>query len=669
MQPAEARTVLGDFDGAAVSTNGGPVRLFQRDGHYFAHATGPDGVAADFQVRYTLGVFPLQQYLVALPDGHIQALASAWDSRPKAQGGQRWIGLYPERVLAPGDVLHWTGRDQNWNFMCATCHTTDLQRNYDAATARSQTTWSEAHVGCEACHGPGAGHLAWARDPAHGPANKGLTVMLQASRQLQWGFWQPAQRIATPRGPVAVAAAQSETCFPCHARRQPLSEAMAPGRSLLDSQLPQLIEAGVYHADGQIDAEDFEFGSFAQSRMYGAGVTCTNCHDAHDLKLRATGNTLCTQCHRADVYDVSAHHHHRAQTEGSSCVSCHMPAKTYMGVDRRRDHSFRIPRPDLSVQTGVPNTCNACHADRKPEWAAAAIKGWTGHDPATAMDFAAVFDDIWSGADATSGLLRVTAQGPSPMVRASALALLPQTGAQTREVVTALSTAIHAREGLIRLGAARGLAVLEPAQALRIGAPLLGDPLKAVRVEAARSLAGSADAHTPPPLAADLDRAIAELMAVERSAAERPESYVNRAQIESRLGRDADAERELRAALRLDPRFVPAMVNLADLDRSRGREANAEQWLRRAVSIAPTAAEPAHALGLLEVRNGHLDQALTWLKQAAALDGGNARYSYVYAVALAEAGRKAEAQKVVKAARQRAPKDASLLALEQQLLR
>jgi tetratricopeptide (TPR) repeat protein len=307
-----------------------------------------------------------------------------------------------------------------------------------------------------------------------------------------------------------------------------------------------------------------------------------------------------------------------------------MPAKTYMGVDRRRDHSFRI--------------ANAVPA------------------------FAAAFADAWAGAPATPELLAVLAQPLPGMVRASALATLPtQSAPASTAVTTALAAAIKDPEPLVRLGAARGIAALAPATALDLAAPLLTDPLKAVRVEAARSLAGSDDDRTPPPLRERLRTAVAELIASENVAAERPESHVNLAQIQARLGHPADAERELTTALRLDPRFVPAMVNLADLYRAQNREPAAEQWLRRAVGVAPAAAEPAHALGLLEVRQGHAAEALAWLGKAVALDPGTVRYAYVYAVALAEAGRKGEALGVIGAARRRAPQDDSLRQLEQQL--
>ncbi len=170
MQAATAQTVLGNFDDASFTHAGLTSRFFRRDGGFFVSTDGPDGKLAEFQIRYTFGVYPLQQYLIAFPDGRLQALGIAWDARPKDRGGQRWFHLYPDRTLHAGDPLHWTGIDQTWNFMCAECHVTELHKNYDAAGNTYATTWAEIGVGCEACHGPGSAHVAWAGRQQSPPA-------------------------------------------------------------------------------------------------------------------------------------------------------------------------------------------------------------------------------------------------------------------------------------------------------------------------------------------------------------------------------------------------------------------------------------------------------------------------------------------------------------------
>ncbi|HQR04559.1 MAG: tetratricopeptide repeat protein [Proteobacteria bacterium] len=662
MQVATAETVLGHFDGSTTRQGGAPVTFSVKDGAYLAHAIGEDGQARDYPVRHTFGFYPLQQYLVELSGGRLQALGAAWDSRAAEQGGQRWYDLNPELKLAPGDPLHWTGRDQNWNFMCADCHSTGVRRNYDLKARRYDTTWREINVSCEACHGPGSRHVAWAggaRDP--GEADKGLLVSLHAGRDLNWTFSRPEQFIAAPSGPIAAARHEVDACFPCHARRQPLSDTPTPGKPFLDNYLPSLIERNLYFPDGQIKDEVFEFGSFTQSAMYRAGVTCSNCHAPHTLKLRATGNTLCAQCHQADHYDRVEHYHHPIGSSGAQCVNCHMPHKTYMGVDVRRDHSLRIPRPDLSVRLGTPNACTQCHADHSAQWAADTVAGWRGGKPPR-DHFAPAIDAAWLDSPAADRLLgALMARGDAPgIIRGSAASQLRDPAALTR--------AARDEDPIVRLGAARGLEALPPDQAARAGAALLADPLRAVRVEAARSLTGvSLDARA----ATHFKKAQGELFAMEQAAADRPESHLNLARLHARLGQFAQAEKELRLALSLDPRFVPALVNLADLYRETGRDALGESLLQKAVRYAPDHPEALHALGLLKVRQGRREEALALLARSVRVGGAEPRYAYVYGVALAETGAGDKALAVIDQALRQSPQNASLLqariALERQL--
>jgi len=150
MQEATDQTVLGRFDGTTFSKDDVKTTFYKKDGKFWVRTDGPDGALADFPIRYTFGISPLQQYLIELSGGRLQALGIAWDARSKEEGGQRWYDLYPDRKLKAGDPLHWTGIDQNWNYQCAWCHSTNLKKNYDHVTRRYDTTWSEISVGCEA---------------------------------------------------------------------------------------------------------------------------------------------------------------------------------------------------------------------------------------------------------------------------------------------------------------------------------------------------------------------------------------------------------------------------------------------------------------------------------------------------------------------------------------
>jgi Tfp pilus assembly protein PilF len=657
-----AASVAGDFSGARFEHFGVATRFFRRDGGYRVETEGPDGEPAEYEVAWTFGTEPLQQYLVRLPGGRVQALDVAWDARPREAGGQRWFALHPDERAPPGDPLHWSGPALRWNTQCADCHSTAVRRGYDLARDAYDTRFAELDVACEACHGAGAAHVAWAEaaarespPPADTGEDRGLAVRFPPVRRSDWDIepGAPIARLRTPRSERT----ELETCAPCHARRAPLREAAPPGTPLLDAWRPALLEQGLYEADGQMRDEVYVYGSFVQSRMHAAGVTCSDCHDPHSLGRRADGNALCGQCHRPEVFDVPAHHRHAGGSPGARCVSCHMPARTYMVVDVRHDHSFRVPRPDLSLAIGTPNACNDCHADRPPAWAAEAVARWFPDGRSGSPHYGTALAAGRTGAPgADRALAALAADRAVPAIaRATALTLLERPAAE------ALARATADADPLVRLGASEAAVRLEPGARLGVLQPLLRDPLLAVRSEAARALA-----DVPAPLWRPADRAaLADGLAAYREAqrvqADRPEAHVNLALLHLALGEPAAARREYETALRLAPWFVPAAVNLADLARAEGDEAAGEALLRRTLAAAPGSAELHHALGLGLVRSGRRDEALAELARAAELAPEQTRFAFVHALALAEAGEGERALAVLSAAHQRRPGDREVL--------
>ena len=662
MQAATDQTVLGNFDQARVSHRGGTAAFFRRDGKFLVRTEGPDGKPGEFEITYTFGVTPLQQYLVPFPDGRLQALGLAWDTRPRDAGGQRWFSLYPDITLHAPDPLHWTGREQTWNFQCAECHSTDLRKRYDLASNRYATTWAELTVSCEECHGPGSAHVAWAEKrpagaPRATPGTTGLVVRLGRGDGT-WTMKDPQRGIAEWTGAPRTSA-EVDVCARCHARRRPIADPHPYGRPFLDTHVPALLEARLYHADGQILGEVYEWGSFVQSRMQRAGVTCSDCHEPHRGTLRAPGNGVCAQCHLPAKFDAPTHHHHAAGTEAARCVSCHMPARTYMAVDPRRDHSLRIPRPDLSAALGTPNACNGCHRDRAPQWAAESIAAWGGPGRADAGDFARTLDAARRGLpDAGPALIALANdRSQAGIVRATALSHLPDYS--TPAIVPAVESALRDGDALVRLGGLRAADGLPADRRVPLAAPLLRDPVKAVRLAAAQTLAGL-------PLGegqrADFDRALGELVQSELVNADRPEAHLNLANLYGRLGRPTEAESELRTALWLDPAFVPALVNLADLLRTAGRDADGERFLEQALRAAPEHGEALHALALLRVRQKRLPEAVELFRRAARARPDVPRFAYVYAVALHDTGKAGEAITVLEGALRQRPGNREILA-------
>lgn len=659
MQHATDGTVLGDFADARFRYAGVESRFFRRDGRYFVRTDGPDGRLADFEVKYTFGVEPLQQYLVEFPDGRVQTLSIAWDTRPRERGGQRWFHLYPDERVDHRDELHWTRASQNWNFMCADCHSTDVRKNYDATKNAFRTEYAEISVGCEACHGPGSLHVERAK-AGGAEAVGGLTVRFHERRGVSWTPI-PATGNAV-RSTPRTTDVELQVCAQCHARRSQVAEGYRAGAGFLDHYRPTLLDAGLYHADGQQRDEVFTWGSFLQSRMHHAGVTCGDCHEPHSGKLRATGDAVCAQCHSPQKFATDAHHRHGAAPDapGTRCVDCHMPATTYMVVDPRRDHSFRVPRPDLTVAVGTPNACTGCHADRDAKWAADALQAWGTKPPGGFQRYAEAFAaHERRQPDAARSLAAVATDGTNPAIaRATALEALG--GHPLRGSVDAARASLGDPDPLVRRGAIATLAMLPGPARLELLGPLLEDPVRTVRIDAAERLADALPAATPEQRAA-FERAAAEFEAVQRYNADRPEARAALGNFRARQGRLGEAQADLESALALDPSFVPAYVNLADLQRVQGRDDEAERVLREGLRRAGEHASLHHALGLTLVRRQQLDAALGQFAAATRLAPDDARFAYVHAVALHSAGRPAAALRELDRALARHPDDRDLL--------
>jgi tetratricopeptide (TPR) repeat protein len=663
MQVADAKSALGNFHNATLTYAGTTSMFSLRGGKYFVRTDGSDGKLADFEIRYTFGVAPLQQYLIAMPGGRLQALSIAWDTRPKGQGGQRWFHLYPKEAIKAGDPLHWTGVGQNWNFMCAECHSTDLRKNFNASHDRFDTQWSEINVACEACHGPGSAHVVWARAKAAGNpagADNGLVLALTERKDVAW---IPDAATGTAHRSVERRTSKEiEVCGRCHARSSRISDDYVFGAPLLDSHRLTDLDPGLYWIDGQMHDEVYNLGPFLQSRMQSKGVTCSDCHDPHTQALRFPGNGTCAQCHPAAKYDAVAHTHHAAGSAGSGCPQCHMPTTTYMQVDPRHDHSFRIPRPDLSVKFGMPNACNNCHTKQTPRWAADTLVKWAGKTPVGFQDFAAAFHDGEAGAPGARAALAKLIDDPAQpaIVRASAIDRLARW--LTPSSLDSVTNALGDRDPSVRLAAVSAIGgSADVATRVRYLPRLLDDPVLSVRIETASALAGEAEATLPATSSGALKKAVDEYIAVQNYNADRPEGRTNLGNLYAARGEPERAAAEYRKAIEIDPTFVAAYNNLADLNRSMGNEDEAIAALKRGLEHAPRAAPLHHALALAYVRAQRKADALGEFAEAVRLDPSATRYAYVYAVALNDVGRTPEALKVLRAAFKLQPYDRDVL--------
>ncbi len=621
MQHATAETVLGDFNDATFVYFDLTSRFFKNEEKFFVNTEGPDGKLYDYEIKYTFGIEPLQQYLIEFPNGRLQSLTIAWDTKEK-----RWFHLYPNERIQADDPLHWTKLYQNWNMMCGDCHTTNYQKNYDEKTDTYTTTWSELNVSCQSCHGPGADHVSWAKQRAAGETyqlkNAGFVVDLKKADNKT----------------------QVELCGLCHSRRSPLTADHRPGDSLLDGYLPATLRPDLYHADGQILDEVYVYGSFVQSKMYRAGVRCTDCHDAHSLNLKEQGNAVCTKCHRADPparfstlkgknYDTDGHHFHPAQSEGAQCVNCHMPSKNYMVVDPRRDHSMRIPRPDVAANVDSPDACSGCHDDQTPTWAAQKIKQWYEKETAPTNHFSAVLAAARAGeGGAQDDLIALALDGEqSVIVRATATELLQP---RSRESVQALVDLAFDEEPWLRYAAIGALEQLPPTQRFPAVVTLLNDPLSIVRGEAARVLADVPAERFNDKQADAFRKALTDYRGTQQYLADTPSAQLNLGVLNNKLGDASTAQQNYERALSLDPFFLPARFNLANLYNTIGENEKGVAVLQQGIDRFPDNGELYYSLGLLLAEMKQMNASTQALGKAADLLNDRARVRYNYALAL-----------------------------------
>ncbi len=580
MQPADGASVLGDFSEQTFENAAGRTRFFMDGDRYWVSTEGADSQPKKFIVTHTFGFYPLQQYLLDAGGGRKQALNIAWDARPEQDGGQRWFDLNASEPVSPGDPLHWTGPLFNWNGMCAECHSTDVRVNYDAASDTFDTRYAEVSVGCEACHGPGARHITQAQTDLF-DASLGLSLSLDDQADARWTI-NPDSGIAQRSSP-ATSQQQTQSCGRCHARRSPLTTDYEFGQHLADTHLPALLEENLYFSDGAIFDEVYVYGSFLQSAMHRAGVTCSNCHNPHSAELKTPGqpNGVCAQCHLPAKFAVATHPGDQPGMKGN-CVECHMKSRTYMGVDDRRDHSFRIP-----------------DAGNRP-----------GH-------FGPVFAAARAAPGAPSGiaeLARLAGDTNTPgIARATALSMLDPS--LTRDGLSAVAKGLQEPDPLLRIGALQALTRLPERQRVALGSELLSDPVLGVRVRAAQLLAADSGLLSAAAAVA-LRTAAAEARVGLTMNLFVPGNALSLAEFESRLGNPDAAEQAFKHALKLDPKMALAHHAYGLFLVRNARLPEAMAALAKAADLAPDNPRLVYVYGVALNSVGQSAAALALLSKA-----------------------------------------------------
>lgn len=633
MLPASDSTVVGDFNNATYSADGITSTFFKRDGKFIINTRGEDGKNHDFEVKYTFGYQPLQQYLVAFPGGRMQATRVCWDVNKK-----QWFHQYQGQKIAPNEWIHWTGNGQNWNTMCAYCHSTDLQKNYDLESDSYHTTFKTVNVSCESCHGAGKNHIDYVNSNNFKEGKKVVNSFLVMGSN-------PSQLT------------EINSCAPCHAVRMEVGKNLIPSNELLDNFIPEIPTDERFFADGQVKLEDFIHTSFLQSKMYRHNVKCSNCHNPHTGRVLFTTNNLCLQCH-GKSYDDPKHTFHATNTVATQCISCHMPARTFMEVDERHDHSFRVPRPDLSVKYNTPNACNDCHKDKSMQWSADAVNKWYG--PERKYHFA---EDLVPGSllnkDSEGHLLKLMGDTSIPsIIKATAAFYLGNINSQNS--ITALIQSLDDANAQVRYRALRGLTNFPVSSFMQNVLPLLSDKVRAVRVAAADLLLAIPQQEFPAQFMDAFAAARSELYNYLINQADFAVGSSMLADYYVHTGDNANAIKFYLRSIQKDSMLNYARLNLASVYNSEMQNEAALFQLKQAEKINPNSDRINYNLALLQIEMKDTAQALIHFRKAVALQSTDPRLYYNYGLLLMQVKKLNEAENCFKAGLKIAPMNLDL---------
>lgn len=598
MQKADSVSVLADFNNKIFVSQGVTSRFYKKGNLFFVNTEGPDGKNHDYKIEYTFGITPLQQYIVKFPNGHYQCLRTAWDTEKN-----KWFDLYPDFKVVHSEWLHWSRGALNWNNMCSDCHSTNVRKNYDYKNNSYNTQYAIINVSCEACHGPGKQHVEDVNRLGEKYVSTNTLRMTQHTK---------------PKDLV-------DDCARCHMRREQFSEFYNFSGTMLDHYFPQLIEEPIYHADGQILDEDYVYGSFVQSKMYKNNVACNNCHNSHSLKLKFEGNALCTQCHVPDKYNTPKHHFHPMGTESARCINCHMPGKYYMGNDFRRDHSFRVPRPDLSVKYGTPNACAGCHK-KGDTWAWESFKKLYG--TVDSLHFSdKLIPGITGQPNGHIGLLELINDASEPeIVRASAVKAMA--GYNSQNFLREYLKWLNDKSPIVRGATLDVLSEQNNPDYLQYFIPLLKDPKRSVRIKSFYALGGMPESQIPSNYAEVYKRVKQEFETHLKTNSDFVGGRVKEANYFIKKGDIQRGIQGYESALKIDNINSQLRLTLANLYYNTQNYKKAEESFKAVIKQEPKFGLTYYSLGLMYAELNKVDEAIKQMEKANDLMSKNIRIYY-----------------------------------------
>ena len=643
--------------------------------------TGPRG-KKKYPIEHVLGGKNVYYFLTPFKKGRLQTLPVAYDVNKKEWFDTAASGIrhFPGGEL--GQTVSWKESPYTFNTACYSCHVSQLSTNYDAKTDTYHTKWSEPGINCETCHGPSGEHNRIAKATPKG---------------------DPLPELRIIRTKTMTKEQRNDLCSGCHAKASPLTPEYKPGERFFDHFDLVTLEDPDFYPDGRDLGENYTLTSWRMSPCAKSGkLDCMHCHTSSGRYRfkKEKFNDACMPCHEDKVKNPTTHSHHVAESEGSKCISCHIPMTSFARMNRS-DHSMQPPAPSATLAYKSPNACNLCHSDKNAEWADKYVRQWRTRDYQAPLLKRAELIDAARKHDwfKLPEMLDYIEDKDHDEVFATSLIRLISS-AQDQKVLPALII-IAAKDlsPLVRAAAVQALGLIPTTESLKALVEATGDEYRLVRIRAAAGIAAFPQMTAPPKYQAQLMKANEEYLA---SIAARPDqwtSHYNMGNYQLSRGETKNAAVSYQAALKLEPQAIMAMVNLSIAYAQMGENSKAEQSLKQALKIAPDNAAANFNMGLVKAESKELklaekylrqaiisdprmaqaaynlciitakdriSEAVTWCRQAAELRPQEPRYSFILAFYLNQKGDRDEAVRTLKAIIEKYPgyKDAGMLLAE-----
>ena len=570
-----------------------------------------------YPIEFTLGGKNIYYFLTPLDRGYLQVLPLAYDVREKS-----WLdstrSMTMHENISRTEPVHWRDRALTFNTSCYGCHVSQIETNYLPSSDSYNTTWREPGINCETCHGPAGKHVRLyqaAEKSGTTPSQLGLVSFKDLSH---------AQR--------------NDSCGSCHAKASLITGGFRIGDKFYDHFSLAAYENSDYFPDGRDIGENYTYTSWSLSPCVKSGqLDCVHCHTSSGRYRYAKGdpNAACLPCHEERVKNATAHTHHKADSLGNRCISCHMPMTDYAHM-RRSDHSMRPPAPAATIAYGSPNACNICHKDKDARWADKLVRQWHNDDyQAPILAQAALIDAArkhqWS--NLPQMLAYINDPNHDPVFAASLIRLL--FSCPDPRKFDAIESAVKDPSPLVRASAIDVLSQRLDTHAINLVAQATKDDTRLVRIRAASTLSvvplSSIDESLRPSVQAASQEYVASLNTRQDDFGQHlnlGNYHANRRELPQ-----AAAEYERAAALR--PGIAASLVNASVVYSQLGDLNKAEDALRRAIASDSSESAAHFNLGLLLAEKGQTGEAIKELRKTLQLDKQNAAAAYNLAVLIA----------------------------------